>query len=210
MLPLNVWQHILSFHDTPLELFRYALVCKDFYRISRSNVLWNRHKEDVLALIPDLEPIFDKYGSMDPKKQMKMPKTKRQKLTWIRPRGIWSVFARYLFSRSISQILSTKMSTHMMNGIIKTAFSPSLILDFIVPSSDNTQKDFKCVRCMCTRTYHFWWLGIQKRTKRVLIYKSRIGGELLYETTIEHLLYNFSNIVRGNVYIDSFIDQRMK
>jgi len=120
------------------EKLALAGVSKYLYGLSRSDFAWQRDKNRVLVMFPELDALFDAYkGTKERNIVPHESKSKRQKrAVWITPKGTWYVFARFLLGRTLDEspsLLSLRLNKNslpmqsLMMAHIRGMFPPGVI-----------------------------------------------------------------------------------
>jgi len=198
-LSLDVWQYILCCIENPIDLLQMAQINKMFYQLSRCNTVWLHHKNRVLNQLPILLPLFEKYGNAVATDTGKLvvPKLKKHKTTkWIRPKGIWYVFARHLLFKTMGQLLSRNSSKDCILDAICLSSLPTHLPIDIVNRSHPATGQYRFQRCICLRNFTFIWICIPKNKRKINIYKEKTDTCIQINST--DLLCNFKLIITNN------------
>lgn len=113
-IPSSVWQTLILSELSCYDLLRVARVCKTWYGWARSNCVFARHVNRVIAIAPEIANVFKpvrlqqettfgrqvtsypRGSASEPKQKRRKPnKTMANKLHWYTP-GHWRIFAGLL------------------------------------------------------------------------------------------------------------------
>ena len=124
-LPFDiVYEHVLP-HLSITQVLRLGKLSKAWYAVSRNDRAYMHHTRRVITSVPEMKPVFDKHAQNPQQRHVKRRKTSARTRKWVRPKGHWNVYARYLLKlvhdtrsiRTYKQNIGTYTSADLRLGL---------------------------------------------------------------------------------------------